>query len=311
MSNKQTILGSGGAIGTPLAKELLAYTSEIRLVGRNPQKVNPGDELFPADLASQADVDRAVEGSSVVYLTVGLKYSLRVWEAEWPVVMQNVISACRKHSAKLVFFDNIYLYDKDHLSPMTEETPVNPPSRKGRVRAGLVKMIMDEVAAGTLTALIARAADFYGPSIRNSVLLETVFNNLAAGKKANWLGSVTFKHSYTFTPDAAKGTALLGNTPDAYNQAWHLPTAPDPFTGRQWIEAIAAAMGVKPRYQAAPKPVVRVLGLFMPIMREMVEMLYQYDRDYVFDSGKFEKRFRLTPTPYFEGIKQVAANYKL
>jgi len=99
MSNKQTILGSGGAIGTPLAKELLAYTSEIRLVGRNPQKVNPGDELFPADLASQADVDRAVEGSSVVYLTVGLKYSLRVWEAEWPVVMQNVISACRKHSS--------------------------------------------------------------------------------------------------------------------------------------------------------------------------------------------------------------------
>ena len=152
----------------------------------------------------------------------------------------------------------------------------------------------------------ARSADFYGPSIRqSSVLTETVFKNLSAGKKANWLGSVEYKHSYTYTPDAGKATALLGNTPDTYNQVWHLPTAPDPFTGKEWIAAVAKELQVPPKYQVVPKFLVRLMGLFMPVMREMVEMMYQYDRDYVFDSGKFEKRFNFKPTPYLEGIKKI------
>jgi len=135
------------------------------------------------------------------------------------------------------------------------------------------------------------------------MLWQTVVNPLKNGKTANWMGSVNYKHSFTYTPDAGFATALLGNTPDAYNQVWHVPTAPDPPTGKQWIEQIAAGFGVKPKYMAAPKYMVRLLGLFIPIMKEMVEMTYQYDRDYVFDSSKFEKRFNYQPTPYSEGIK--------
>jgi len=137
------------------------------------------------------------------------------------------------------------------------------------------------------------------------MLTETVFTPLSKGKKANWLGSVDFKHSFTYTPDAGKATALLGNTDDAYNQIWHVPTAPNPLTGKEWIEAIAGALKVEPKYQAAPKFLVRILGLFVPIMREMVEMMYQYDRDYVFNSDKFEKRFDFKPTPYKKGIEEI------
>jgi len=122
------------------------------------------------------------------------------------------------------------------------------------------------------------------------------------------MSSVNFKHSFTYTPDAGKATALLGNTEDAYNKVWHLPTAANPFTGKEWIEAIAKEMGVKPKYQAAPKFLVRIIGLFVPIMREMVEMMYQYDRDYVFDSSKFEKRFDFIPTPYKDGISEIVLN---
>jgi nucleoside-diphosphate-sugar epimerase len=198
------------------------------------------------------------------------------------------------------------MYHPNFLNGMTEETPVQPPSKKGEVRAELANKILKEIENGTLTALIARSADFYGPGIQNtSVLTETVLKPLSLGKKASWMSSVNYKHSYTYTPDAGRATALLGNSEDAFNQVWHLPTAANPLTGKEWIEAIAAEMSVKPRYQVGTKLIVKAMGLFVPVMREMPEMMYQYDRDYVFSSAKFEDRFDLRPLPYAEGIRKI------
>lgn len=302
----QTILGAGGAIGVELAKALKEYTSEIRLVSRNPKKVNSTDELLSADLLNISEVRQAVRDSSVVYLTAGIQYNAKVWKEDWPKIMSNVIVACKEFDAKLVFFDNIYMYDAKRLDNMTEETHIRPTSEKGKVRAEIANMILTEVSLGNLTALIARSADFYGPGIRNtSMLTETVINPLAGGKTASWMMSADFRHSFTYTPDAGKATALLGNTADAFNQVWHLPTAPNPFTGKLWVDAIARELGVKDKIRIVPKWLIRVLGLFVPIMKEMVEMLYQYDRDYVFNSDKFEKRFALKPTSYADGIKEI------
>ena len=302
----QTILGSGGAIGIELAKVLPKYTNKIRLVSRNPSKVNPTDELISADLLNPSEVENSIKGSSVVYATVGFPYNLKVWRSSWPKFMDNVIEACKKQGSKLVFFDNIYMYHPNFLNGMTEETPVMPPSKKGAVRAEIASKILKEIDKGTITALIARSADFYGPGIQNtSVLTETVFKPLSLGKKANWMSSVNYKHSYTYTPDAGRATALLGNSEDAFNQVWHLPTAANPMTGKEWIESIASEMGVKPRYQVATKLIVKAMGLFVPVMREMPEMMYQYDRDYVFSSAKFENRFDFKPIPYVEGIREI------
>src|SRR5690554_7884054 len=129
----QTMLGSGGAIGVELAKALSEYTDKIRLVSRNPQKVNPADELMVADLTNAADVRKAVEDSSVVYVTIGFPYSKKTWRKLWPPLIANVIAACKEYQAKLVFFDNMYMYDKNHLNGMTEETPINPRSEERRV----------------------------------------------------------------------------------------------------------------------------------------------------------------------------------
>lgn len=249
-------------------------------------------------------VDNAVKGAKVAYLTAGLKYDYKVWQQQWPLVIKNVISACKKHKSRLVFFDNIYMLNPDKLNPMTEETEVLPSSKKGKVRAEIAQMILDEIKNGTLEAIIARAADFYGPEISNSGLIETVFKNLKAGKKAIWMCSTDKLHNYTFTPDAANATALLVNTDSAYGQIWHLPTAP-PLTGKEWIEKIAKETGVSAKTMVTSKFMVRILGLFNPIMREFVEMLYQYDRDYVFDSTKFETSFKMHPTPVDDAIKQI------
>lgn len=301
----QTILGAGGAIGAPLAKALKEYTDDIRLVSRHPEKVNETDHIFTADLTAPEQVNKAVEGSEIVYLIVGLPYNIKAWRRHWPALLRNVIEACKAHGSKLVFFDNIYMYDPDYLGRMTESTPFRPVSKKGRVREQLVHMIMDEVEAGSLTALIARAADFYGPGVQSSVLQETVLKNMIQGKKGQWFARLDKHHSFTYTPDAGKATAILGNTPDAYNQPWHLPTSHEQLTGRAWIDLFARVMDVKPGYQALPTWLLSLAGLFVPLMRELAEMAYQYDRDYFFDSSKFERRFDFRITPYEEGVKEV------
>jgi len=305
----QTILGSSGVIGKELAKALPEYTNKIRLVSRNPKKVNESDEIFKANLFNADETFKAVKGSEVVYLTVGLQYDTNVWRTQWPPLMKNVIEACKEHNNKLVFFDNVYSYGKVN-GWMTENTPDKPDSEKGKVRAWLNEMIMNEVRQGNLKALIAKAADFYGPETPLSFVKIMVFDNFKKGKKAQWFINVNKKHSFTYTPDAGKGTAILGNTESAYNQVWHLPTNKDVLTGKEFIELAAKAMGVKPEYTVVKKWMVQMLGLFNKIIKENVEMLYQNDSDYLFDSTKFEKAFNYKPISYEEGIVKTVESIK-
>ena len=308
----QTILGAGGAIGKELARSLPAHADQIRLVSRNPEPVNETDQLFSADLSDADQVMKAVEGSEVVYLTVGLTYNLKIWKEYWPRIMKNVLDACESHGSSMVFFDNIYMYDSANLSNMTEDHPVNPPSQKGKVRAQIAQMLMDAHEKGKVRACIARAADFYGPGINKvSMMTETILNPLSEGKKAQLIGRLDKIHSFTYTPDAGYATALLGNTDSAFGEVWHLPTHRDPFTMQDYIDYVANKFNVAPKSMTANKFMIRVLGLFEPLMKELVEMYYQYDRDYVFNSEKFEKRFQVSPTSYTEGLDHIiATDYK-
>jgi len=171
-------------------------------------------------------------------------------------------------------------------------------------------MIMDEVEKKGLTALIARSADFYGPHNNNSMLKIMVADNLIKGKKAQIFGDVNKIHTYTFTPDAARATAILGNTADAYNQVWHLPTTKEKITSFHWIELIAEQLYKEVKIQKVPLWMVKLLGMFIPIMKEFPEMLYQYDQDYIFDSSKFEKRFGITATSPHDGVREMLADLR-
>src|SRR3989339_833093 len=262
----QTILGANGTIGSVLAKELKSYTNHIRLVSRNPKKVNETDELFPADLSEPSQVEKAIAGSEVVYLLVGFDYNIKVWQNNWPKIMRATIDACIKHKAKFVFFDNVYMYDINAIPHMTEDSIINPPSKKGAVRKEIAEMLLNEVKSGKLTALIARSADFYGPNNDKSFLIETVYKNIKKGKKSNWFIDANKKHSFTYTPDAAKATALLGNTVDAYNQVWHLPTDKNTLTGNEMISLFAKEMNAENKVSVLPMWLLKILGLFIPIM---------------------------------------------
>lgn len=297
----QVILGATGVIGRELARRLPAYTDRVRLVSRAPVRVNDRDELVAADLLDAPATAAAVQGAEVAYLVVGLKYDARVWQQQWPRVMANAIDACARHGCALVFFDNVYAYGRVD-GPMTEATPYNPCSRKGEVRAAIATTFMDAVGRGALRGLIVRAADFYGPGAALSLTHATVTERLKAGRTPQWVGNARATHTFTYTPDAAETVARLGNRPEAFGQVWHALTSKEPMSGEQYVRLACELAGRPYGLQVAPKWLLALMGLFVPVLRENAEMMYQFDFDYRFDSTKAERALGLPATPYREGL---------
>ncbi len=303
----QTILGANGVIGRELSRNLSSYTDRIRQVSRSPRRVNATDELFSADLLDTKATEDAVAGSEVSYLTVGLKYDHRVWQQEWPRVIRNAIDACKRHHSALVFFDNVYAYGRVD-GVMTEETPYNPCSRKGEIRARIATMFMDEVRHGELRGMIVRSADFYGPGAIQTLTHMAVTARLKAGKTPQWIGNPRAVHTFTYTPDAGRTVALLGNTDGAYGQVWHALTSKTPMTGEAYVRIACGLLGRPYRLQVAPRWLLSLMGLVVPALRENMEMLYQFEHDYRFDSSKVERAFALAATEYREGIADALAD---
>lgn len=302
----QTILGAGGGAGTEITKELSNYTKDIRVVSRNPKKVNEMDQLMKADLTDPKQLDDAVKGSEVVYVTIAFEYKLKVWQEQWPRFMKNLIEFCVRHNAKVVFVDNVYMYDPKYLSDMIEETPVNPVSKKGKVRAEVARMLTDAVEKKNVQAIIARAPDFYGPGVTGSMLYQTVYLNLLKNKNPQWLGGLDVTHNFIYSKDIGKSVAMLGNTPDAYNQVWHLPTTDQKLTNRQWIELMMKAMNKQKKIQTMPDWMINMLGIFVPILKELQDVGYQFKQDYFFNSSKFCKKFNYTPATPEKAMLQIA-----
>lgn len=303
-----TILGAGGVVGHELSLQLARAGRRIRQVSRHPAAVCAGDELVTTDLTDAWATAAGVAGSEVVYLVAGLAYNAAIWQAQWPIVMRNVIDACARHGARLVFFDNVYAYGRVD-GVMTEDTSFNPCSRKGYVRAVIATTLLESMRRGEVQALIARSADFYGPGANLSLLASVLFSRLRAGKAPQWIGNPEAVHTFTFTPDAGRALAALGQSPAAFGQTWHLPTARDlgseAVTGKALTRVACTLAGQPDRLQVAPRWLLTVMGLFVPMLRENDEMLYQFAHDYRFDSSKVEKALGWRATPYGEGLAQT------
>lgn len=304
-----TILGAGGAISNEVVKLLAARKLPFRLVGRNPVLKPGASQVVSADLSDKDQSLRAVAGSSVVFLLAGLKYDHKVWAQQWPRMMSNTIEACKRANARLIFFDNVYMYGRV-AGAMTEETPFNPTSKKGEIRAGIASTLINEWKSGHLTAMIARAADFYGPDAKTGIANALVFEPMSRKQKAMCLVNDALSHSYTYTPDAAQALVTLAGAESAWNQTWHLPTAPNALTGKEFIAETAKAMGAAPSYRVLRRLMIRIVGWFNPVVGETYEMLYQNDSPYFFDSSKYAQTFGFKGTPYAEGIRATAASYR-
>lgn len=303
-----TILGAGGPVSNALTRLFITNKDELRLVSRRCPGIAPPHTWVKADLLNFKELFSAAHGSKVLYLCAGLQYNKEIWRHQWPLIIENVMKVTKETGARLIFFDNVYMYGLVQ-GVMTEDTPYNPCSRKGEVRAKIATRLMEEVKAGNMNASIARAADFYGATdSMNSFFDRMVLDKLSKKQKALWLGDPDTLHSFTLIEDAAKGVFTLGQHPESDNHIWHLPTAPA-LHGHDFIHLAASAIGANARYIKINKFILKAMGLFNPLIRETVEMYYQYQYDYHFSSERFEKTFHIRPTSYREGISRLANTF--
>lgn len=301
---RHTILGAGGSIGNTLAAHLIEQRQNVKLVSRSGFRM-PGAVTEIGDLSSYPDTLRVVKNSDVVYLCAGLLYRTEIWEKQWPKMMDYVIEACFRENVLLIFFDNVYMYGRGE-GPMTESTPYKPCSRKGEVRTQITLELEETMRSGSLNAIIARAADLYGPhSVQTSMLYLMMIEKLKKGKKAQWLGSMNQPHSFTYTLDCAKALKLLAEEPRARNQVWHLPTHNPGLTAEQWVQLIAKELNVPAKAALLPKVAVKMMGWFDKTIAEVYEMMYQQEMNYHFDSTKFNNYFQFTPNTYEQGIRET------
>jgi len=303
-----TILGAGGPISNSLATKLSENNIKVNLASRRRVSTRANETWIKTDLLNLSEVIAATKGAEVVYLSAGLVYDKNIWQQQWPVVMQNVINATKESGSRLIFFDNVYMYGKVN-GAMTEDTPYNPASIKGEVRAKIATKLMEEIKAGNLKGSIARAADFYGATdSMNSFFDQLVLDKFTKKEKALWLGNPETMHSFTYVPDGGKAMYLLGQSHESDNQIWHIPTA-KALNGHEFIKLAAEIFEVEPNFMKVNKLMLKALGLFNKAIQGTVEMYYQYQYDYIFDSSKFENAFGVKPISYKEGILHLFESY--
>ncbi|QTD47169.1 SDR family oxidoreductase [Ottowia testudinis] len=305
----QTILGANGQIATELARELRrSHTSGVRLVSRQPRKVNETDTLVPANLLDARQTLEAVKGSHTVYFTAGLPPDTELWEKQFPSMLKNALDACRAAGARLAYFDNTYMYPQDERL-QTEDTPFAPVGRKGVVRAAMAAMVQEEMARGEIPVLIARAPEFYGPGKTQSFTNALIIDRLKAGKRPLVPVRDDTRRTLIWTPDASRALAVLGNTPDAFGQTWHLPCCDERPTYRDFVAMANAALGRDASYSVIGTWALTAAGLFSKPVREIRELLPRYAQDNLFDSSKFKRRFpEFKVTSYQEGLDLIASH---
>ena len=297
-----------GAIGMTLIEQLSASGRQVRAVNRRgAANVPEGVEVVGGDATNTEFTKKASKGAAVVYFLVNPPYTK--WPELFPPLQASVIEGAASSEAKLVAMENLYMYAPPHGEPLTEELPHDATTRKGIVRAQMAQDLMAAHESGKVRVVAARPSDYFGPRGLLSAMGERVFYPALAGKKAQVMGDPNLLHSYSYLPDIAKSLAILGDSPEADGKAWHLPNAPA-VTTTQFIEMVYSAAGTDLGIQAMPRLLVSLLSLFNGDVRELKEMLYEYEEPWVVDDGPFSRTFGQVATPLPEAIDTTVAWFK-
>ena len=308
MSELHVVFGTG-PLGLAVMRELRRRDKRVRMINRSSRVRFTKDVQTEVGGVDAADPDRAREvcdGAAVVYHCVGLPY------ASWtrlPAIATGIAEGAASAGAKLVYADNLYAYGAVEKA-MTEDLDLGATTRKGRLRAGIVQMLMGAHEAGKISLAIGRGSDFFGPFATEAAMMGSrVFGRAVSGKSALVLGHPGRLHTYTFLDDFAKALVILGEREDALGRAWHVPSNPA-ITTRAFVQTVFAALGHPAKLRAMPRFVIGLLGWFDANLREIQEMLYQFERDFVMDSNRFEQTFGVRPTPWDEAVRTTLDWYR-
>jgi nucleoside-diphosphate-sugar epimerase len=308
-SDLHVIFGTG-AIGLAIFDALRRRGRTVRLVNRSGKAAVPGDvEIAAGDATDPAFASRAARGAAVIYQTMNPPYP--EWNAQFPALQSGVLAAAEAEGARLVSMENVYMYGRPDGRPLTEDRENNAHTKKGQLRARMADELLAAHRAGRVEIAIGRASDYFGPrGGAQSNLGDRVFPAALAGKTSTVLGDRHQPHTYTYIPDIGEGLAVLGEHPDAPGEVWHLPNDPETRSTQQLVDAIYRQSGQHhTRLRSLPPLLLRAMAITNPVMRELLEMQYQFEEAFIVDSSKITKRLGVTATPLDQAISETLLGY--
>jgi nucleoside-diphosphate-sugar epimerase len=301
MSDLHVIFGTG-PLGKWTARELTGMGHRVRLVNRsgNATDLPAGTEVIKADAYDLETAVSVTRGATSVYQCAQPAY--HQWAGNFPRLQASILEATARNNAKLVLAENLYQYGDPNGQPITEQTPMNPHTRKGQVRLEMTRAAFEAHRAGRLRVTAARGSNFFGPD--DPINADLIFKPALSGKTVNMIGSLNQPHTFTYAPDFGRALAILGTRAEADGKAWHVPSDA-PVTQGELIKLLEAEMGQPVKKMVGGKLILSVMGLFNPSVREIVEMLYEFTKPFVMDSNASQKTFGVQPTPVREAVQRT------
>ena len=301
---KVAIFGAAGAIGRVLAAELRARGDTVRVVGRRADALRaaaPEAEIFTADLADPGAAGNAAAGMDAIVYCVGVPYDR--FELH-PQITRIALDAARDAGVRaFVLISTVYPYGRPRAARVAEDQPRVPHTRKGRFRKEQQDLVLAAHDPNGLRTLVLVLPDFYGPGVETS-FITAAFDAARTGKIASVIGPLDTPHEFVFVPDVAPVVGDLLAHPDAFGTIYNLAGA-GPTTTRALIAEIERASGRRIRTFAVGPVMLRVLGLFVPLLRELVEMHYLWTTPVLLDDAKLHGVLgTIRKTPYAEGIRR-------
>jgi len=303
---KIALFGAAGAIGNSIAAALRAQATPYRVVGRNRTSLETsfgGDPLAeivtwnPNDAASVRAAARGID--TIIYL-VGVPYDQFQLH---PIVMRQALAgAIAEGVQRMLLIGTVYPYGIPQTRPVTEAHPRVPNTFKGRMRKEQEDALLAAHAEGKIQGAVLRLPDFYGPGVEKS-FLDSLFKAAALGGTANMLGPIDTPHEFVFVPDVGPVVTALMQKPEAYGRWWHFAGA-GPITQQEVIDRVFRLAGRKPKFRVAGKTMLRVIGIFNALMREIAEMNYLLTNPVLLDDSALQGLLgKLHKTPYDEGFR--------
>jgi nucleoside-diphosphate-sugar epimerase len=307
-SGLHVIFGTG-ALGMAIARQLVADGKQVRMVNRRVRaKLPPVVEFIIGDAADRNFTQDVCKRAQVVYHCANPRYDFKTWLKEFPPLQEGILAGAIASGAKLIYGDNLYAYGSVK-TPIREDLPYAATTNKGKMRAELAETLMLADRAGKVRVAIARAADFYGEGVLNSVLGDRVFIPAIQGQTAEAVGNLDMPHTYTYIDDFAKAMIILGEREEADGQVWHVPNPPTIST-REILDLLFEQLELPVKMSGMGKLMMQLGGLFIPEAAESAEIMYQFDRPFIVDSSKFVKTFGDISTSHRQAISNTIGWYR-
>ncbi|WP_223066100.1 NAD-dependent epimerase/dehydratase family protein [Paenibacillus caui] len=286
------ILGTG-PLGMSVMRELAASGEPVKMVSLSGNASVPaGVEVVKADLMDKGQAQDVMKNAKFVFQCAQPSY--QKWDPLFLPFQENIVAGAMAAEARLVVAENLYMYGEVKGS-LHEGLPYAAVTRKGKIRAEMSRRLLKQFQEGRLLVTMGRGSDFFGPGVFNSAV-GRLFKSIGEGKTCTVIGNPDKKHTYTFIDDFGKALVVLSRQEDAFGRAWHVPNA-DTVTTREFLEMAYKLAGHSPSIRSMGKGMLRIGGIFLPEARESIEMLYQFEQDFIVDSSSFTERFKLAATP--------------